>query len=344
MVLGAPVPHDDEQRLRVLVGLGVLDTAPEATFDRFVRLAAQLTGSPIACLTFVDRDRQWTKAAVGFAPGDVERRHAFCAHAILGAGVMEVEDAAADARFDAHPWVAGTPGVRFYAGAPLTFDRGRSVGTLCVLDTRVRPPLDPDARAALVDLAALCVVALEARQQSLALAFARDEVERLTLHDGATGAMNRRGLTDRLRLALALAQRTGSTVTATLIDLDDFAAVNERHGDRVGDEVLRSVARRLRDAVRETDLVGRVGADEFAVVLQATDEASAVVVAARLLAELGRPYEVAGATIELRASAGVATFPRDAEDLAGLLRAAGVALARAQRAGGGALAYVPDPT
>lgn len=320
----------------------MLDTPPESAFDRFVQLAARAVGAPMACLNFVDRDRQWTKAAFGIDAGTVDRRHAFCAHAILGAGVMEVEDAASDARFVGHPWVAGAPFVRFYAGAPL-IESGRSVGTLCVLDTVPRPPLAPEAREALVDLAAVCVDALRVRRLARELAEARAEVERLTTNDPLTGVLNRRGLQERRATALALAHRTGATVTATLLDLDDFAGVNDRFGQAVGDEALRMVAQRLRDAVRDHDLVGRVGGDAFTVVLQATDEAAAVVVAARLLADLARPHAVGDVVLELRASAGVATFPRDAEDLAGLLRAADVALERAKAAGGGAMAYVPEP-
>ena len=343
MSQGAPIPRDDDQRLRALVALAVLDTAPEPAFDRLVRLAARLTGAPIACLTFVDRDRTWTKAAVGIEPTDVARADAFCAHAILGASVMEVEDAASDERFTEHPWVAGAPFVRFYAAAPLGVGRGHAVGTLCVLDTVPRPAFGLEEREALLDLAATTVEALSARREQGELAAARSEIERLTTHDAMTGVLNRRGLTERLTMALALARRSATTVTVTLLDLDGFRDVNERFGHALGDEALRVVAHRLREAVRDHDLVARTGGDEFAVVLQATDEASAVIVAARLLADLARVHRVGGFRLELRASAGVATFPRDAEDLTGLLWAADVALARARSAGGGAMAYVPEP-
>ena len=339
----APIPRDDDQRLRALGELGVLDTAPEPAFDRLVRLAALVTRAPIACLTFVDRDRTWIKAAIGIEPTEVARVQAFCAHAILGAGVMEVEDAAHDGRFTDHPWVAGEPYVRFYAAAPLVVGRGHAVGTLCVLDTVPRPIFDAGERDALVDLAAAAVEALTSRRERSELVEARTEVERLTTHDGLTGVLNRRGLTEGLTTALALARRSGATVTVTLLDLDGFRDVNERFGHALGDEALRVVAHRLREAVRDHDLVARTGGDEFAVVLQATDEASAVIVAARLLADLARVHRVGGFRLELRASAGVATFPRDAEDLTGLLWAADVALARARSAGGGAMAYVPEP-
>ncbi len=342
MSQGAPVPRDDDQRLRALSRLGVETTGAEPALDRLVRLAARMLRAPLACLSFVGRDRQWVKSAVGFEAGEVARSEAFCAHAILGEGVMEVEDAEADPRFATHPWVVGPPRVRFYAAAPLLVEPGRAVGTLCVMDTASRPPLEPDERDALLDLAAACVSTLRARQLAAEVSFARSEIERLTSHDPLTGTLNRRGLTERLQTALALARRTDSTVTVTLLDLVGFAALNDRHGHAVADEALQVVGRRLVEAVRDHDLVERTGGDEFAVVLQACDEASAVVVAARLLADLARPHAVAGVTLALPACAGVATFPRDAEDLTGLLRAADSALARAKAAGGGALAYVPE--
>jgi diguanylate cyclase (GGDEF)-like protein len=336
---GAPVPRDDEQRLRAVAELGLADAAQRPGLERLARLAAQLAGTPIACVAIVERQTVWTAATHGVAPVVVERTNAFGAHAILATGLWEVEDAARDRRFAGHPWVAGAPFVRFCAAAPLAV-AGHAVGALVVLDTVARPRLADAEREALLDLAAAAAEAWSAR---LELATARAEIERLATHDVLTGALNRRGLTERLATALSLARRSGATLTVTLLDLDDFADLNERFGLAVGDEALRAVARRLLGAVREHDLVARTGGDEFAVVLQATDEASAVIVAARLLADLARVHRIGGFALELRASAGVATFPRDAEDLTGLLRAADVALARAQAAGGGAMAYVPDP-
>jgi diguanylate cyclase len=339
---GAPVPRDDEQRLRALAELGLPDPVQRPVLERFVRLAAQLTRTPIACISFVDRRTVWTAAAHGVAPIVVERAHAFGAHAILGVGVMEVEDAAGDPRFVGHPWVADAPYVRYCAAVPLVV-AGHAVGTLAVLDTVARPPMAAAGRATLLDLAAVVEEALAGWRGRRELAAAQAEIERLATHDVLTGVLNRRGLTERLATALSLARRSGATLTVTLLDLDGFGDLNERFGFAVGDEVLRVVARRLLGAVRDHDLVARTGHDEFAVVLQATDEASAVIVAARLLADLARVHRVGGFPLELRASAGVATFPRDAEDLTGLLRATDVALARARSAGGGAMAYVPDP-
>ena len=117
----ASIPYDDEARLRSLVNLEVLDTAPEAEFDALVKVAAMVCGVPISLLSLVDESRQWFKANVGL-PGvnETPRDVAFCAHAIHGDALFEVPDATKDARFADNPLVTGDPTIRFYAGAPLS--------------------------------------------------------------------------------------------------------------------------------------------------------------------------------------------------------------------------------
>jgi diguanylate cyclase len=138
-VIAAGLPHDEAERLARLRALTVLDSAPEPLFDSLARLAAQIAGTPIALVTLIDEKRQWFKANLGL-PGarETPRDLAFCAHAILGREVMEVADARTDPRFADHPMVTGEPGIRFYAGAPLSLPGGMRVGTLCVIDRAPR--------------------------------------------------------------------------------------------------------------------------------------------------------------------------------------------------------------
>ncbi len=163
----APLPADETQRLARLHELAVLDSAPEPLFDSLARLAAQITGTPIALVSLIDEQRQWFKANLGL-PGTHEtpRELAFCAHAILGRDVMEVTDARADPRFADNPLVSGEPGIRFYAGAPLVLPGGERLGTLCVIDRAPRQ-LDAAQRAQLAELAQAVVQGLLLRARAL---------------------------------------------------------------------------------------------------------------------------------------------------------------------------------
>lgn len=172
----------EQERLAALARYAILDTPPEEPFDRLARVTATLLDTPIAFLTIVAADRVWIKAAHGSAVSDVARELSFCTHALAQAGALVVEDATRDPRFRDNPLVAGAPGLRFYAGAPLTVPGGHRLGTLCALDTRPRTPT-PAQIDALVDLAALAVGALELRRESAerarAAAMARAERQRL---------------------------------------------------------------------------------------------------------------------------------------------------------------------
>jgi GAF domain-containing protein len=150
----APVPQDEERRLRALQQTGLLDTEAEERFDRYTRIATALFDVPIAMVSLVDRDRQWYKSRVGTDTRETGRDRAFCAHVILGDEVMQVPDALVDDRFADSPLVTGEPRIRFYAGAPLSLGDGSAVGTLCVIDHRARN-LDEGQLRLLSDLAKL---------------------------------------------------------------------------------------------------------------------------------------------------------------------------------------------
>lgn len=161
-----PTPRDEEARLKTLHALNVLDTAPEADFDDIVGLASDLCGAPISLVSLVDTHRQWFKAKIGVDAEETEREVSFCAHAILGRDLMVVPDATADVRFADNPFVRTTPGIRFYAGAPLVTSEGSALGTLCVVDHQPHR-LTLDQTRALRALAKQVSEHLELRQRTI---------------------------------------------------------------------------------------------------------------------------------------------------------------------------------
>jgi formate hydrogenlyase transcriptional activator len=164
----ARVVRDEAARLAALGAYEILDSPPERAFDDLVALAARICGAPMAAISLVDADRQWFKARIGLPLSQTARDVAFCAHAILGPGLMVVSDARADERFAANPLVTGEPGIRFYAGAPLHDPDGHALGTLCILD-RVPRELSPEQAAALEVLSREVVSRLELRRTSAGL-------------------------------------------------------------------------------------------------------------------------------------------------------------------------------
>ncbi len=130
------IPANEDQRLQVLQLYKVLDTSAEKSFDDLTRLAANVCETPISLVSLIDRDRQWFKSRYGLSATETSREVAFCAHAIMNNEVMVVEDALEDPRFSQNELVTGEPGIRFYAGAPLTVGENLNLGTLCVIDTK----------------------------------------------------------------------------------------------------------------------------------------------------------------------------------------------------------------
>ncbi|MBW4443395.1 MAG: PAS domain-containing protein [Plectolyngbya sp. WJT66-NPBG17] len=158
-----PISTNENERLAALHRYKILDTPPEAAFDRITTLAARLFQVPIALISLVDESRAWFKSCIGFGAREVSRDDTLCSFAVLTDEPLIIPDARKDDRFACNPFVQQESGVRFYAGAPLLSQDGFNLGTLCLLDTQPRDPLTPEQQATLVDLAAMVVDELELR-------------------------------------------------------------------------------------------------------------------------------------------------------------------------------------
>lgn len=169
------MPADEAERLADLRMLRLLDTRPEAEYDALTRLAAKVLGTEIALVSLVDADRQWFKASVGLAAQETSRDISFCGHAVAQNAMLVVPDARDDVRFAQNPLVVGSPGIRFYAGAPIYLAPDRPLGTLCVIDSRPRIPA-PDDLEALRLLADQVSALFRARRANLALIRERAEL------------------------------------------------------------------------------------------------------------------------------------------------------------------------
>lgn len=161
-------------------------------------------------------------------------------------------------------------------------------------------------------------------------------------HDALTDLPNRALLHDRVQQAVLHARRHNQHLALLLLDLNRFKEVNDTLGHHMGDMLLRQIAYRLCDAVRESDTVARLGGDEFAILLPETDHAGAATIAKKIRAVLDAPFGLEGHVFDVGASIGCAVYPNHGEDVSTLLRRADVAMYVAKRHGRDFVVYVAE--
>lgn len=312
-----PQPPDEPRRVAALHALNILDTAPEERFDRITRLAQRLFGTQMATVSLIDTDRQWFKSAQGLDEPENSRDVSFCAHAILTPETTVVPDATMDERFADNPLVLGDPNIRFYAGHPVSAPGGEPLGTLCVIDDKPWEEADFDAEA-LRELAAM----VEAEVASLTLA----------IGDELTGLANRRGFEMLGERLLAAARTLGLPLAVVYADLNNMKPINDRLGHETGDRAIAEVGKLLEETLRGSDLIARVGGDEFCAVLVDVTPESVKAALARVEAVLERRNADSDEEFDLSLSFGYETAePGDERPLWDLTAAADAAMLEAKR-------------
>ena len=270
-------------------------------------------------VTLVDRHRQWFKSAVGLSERETARSASFCSHAVALGGVLSVPDAMADSRFIDNPYVTGDPNIRFYLGIPLRTSGGAALGALCAMDRVSRTP-SPREIAILTDLADLVVEQIELRLAATT--------------DGLTGALQRMAFLGEAGRDVARAHRSRRPLSCLMIDADRFKAINDTFGHAAGDAVLRHIVAECREVLRGSDYLGRIGGEEFGIMLPDTGLDHAFAVAERVRERIaGSPVLVERDVIGATVSVGVSALSRDDDHVSALRRRADRALYAATLAG-----------
>ncbi len=301
-------PENEATRIQTLHALNVLDTESEERFDRLARLAKRLFNVPIALVSLVDINRQWFKSHMGLDACETSRDISFCGHAILGDDIFIVEDALLDERFYDNPLVLNEPRIRFYAGIPLTVSNNSKIGTLCLIDHNPHLFSEED-QSLLRDLGCMAEQELAAVQ--------------LATMDELTLLSNRRGFMVLASHSLNLCKRLHKPVLLFFFDLDSFKQINDRYGHAEGDRALTSFSQVLKEAFRESDVVGRLGGDEFVALLSNSNLAQSKQSLNRLAQLLETHNEREARDYSIRFSVGTIEFdPNQHQSIEDLLKAA----------------------
>jgi len=249
------IPKNEQVRLNTLRSLNILDTQPEERFDRLTRMAKRMFDVPIALVSFVDESRQWFKSSQGLNASETPRDISFCGHTILDNDIFCIPNALEDERFADNPLVINDPGIRFYAGCPISAPNGQKLGTLCIIDQEPRIFHKEDVLI-LAELTAMVEQEIVAVQ--------------LATMDELTDISNRRGFEMLAGQTLRLITRQKAAASLVLLDLDKFKFINDTFGHAEGDRALKIFADKLKETCRDSDIFARIGGDEFALFLPNT--------------------------------------------------------------------------
>ncbi|MDW8847429.1 sensor domain-containing diguanylate cyclase [Erwinia sp. MMLR14_017] len=245
-------PENEEERLKSLYMIDLLDTVDDERFERLTRIGKKLFNVSIALISLLDRDRQWLLACQGLNTRETTRDVSFCGHTIMQEGPFIVNDARLDERFHDNPLVTGEPFIRFYAGYPVHLPDGTVAGTLCLINSTPRDFSEDDV-ASLKDLAFIV----------------EDEFQviNMAMTDSLTGILNRRGFYRSGEKLFKELNRNAEPFNIIYFDLDKFKSVNDLWGHGEGDELLKIFSAQLKKHLSTKEIVGRLGGDEFAVLL-----------------------------------------------------------------------------
>jgi diguanylate cyclase (GGDEF)-like protein len=281
----------DPGRLATVRRTGLLDAGLQESLQRYTRLAAKLTGSPLSTVSVIDADRQYFSGAFGTELEQTPLESSYCKHPVADGTQLCVEDSWRDEILVKNGATFGL-GVRAYLGSPFSAD-GSPVGALCVIDDHARAWTEDD-RQIIEDLAFAVTADIELRLQAATQ-------EEMAATDPLTGLGNRRALATALRQM----RDDRGVAFVGMFDLDGFKAYNDTFGHPAGDDLLVRIADRFRRVCGPDDAMFRMGGDEFCMISPDRDNMLAA----------QRAIEDRGPGFCISASLGVANIPDDASDV-----------------------------
>lgn len=245
-------------------------TPMEERFERISRLGIRALGVRAAGVALIVDDTLWFKSIVGWRVTEVPIKNSLSQLMLDSGAPLIVPDTHKDLRCAKLPLVATGPKFRFYAGYPIRNANGEIIGTFCAFDTRPKKT-DETLAETLSDLGHLAereLLTTDLWNAQSQLVSKLGTARRQALLDTLTRVWNRRGGTELLELILQESESSHEKIAVVVVDIDNFKAVNDRHGHATGDQALRKIAASITASVRPDDVVSRFGGDEFVVILR----------------------------------------------------------------------------
>ncbi len=295
----------EQHRLFALKQLNLLDTPASESFDRITRMASQLFGLPIAAVSLTDEDRQWFKSRVGVDHREIPRYKACCGEVADTSAALVIPDLLeSDFYKDS---VLAQSGIRFYAGAPLMTRDGYALGAMCVLGTEPRTATEQEM-ATLHDLAAMVMSQIELQH-----AYGR--------LDPLTGLPNRNQFDEDMQdLARSKPGQQGFALFTDLVDIADLGPLQRVMGPSYLDDLAREASASLGAILPPGSRVYTLGASQYVHLLDASNEADALLEASTLREHLLGLQPGHAAAVMVRPAIGVAPFTFGAQAAEDVLR------------------------
>ncbi|MDH0745416.1 GGDEF and EAL domain-containing protein [Pseudomonas sp. GD03842] len=299
MADSAPIPFNEASRLSRITHMGLLSSASDDVLDHIVDMVALYFNAPIALVSIVSEHRQWFRAGTGLDEKETPREISFCAYSILSAEVLQVPDARHDPRFMDNPMVLGEPFIRFYAGVPLVTSDGLALGTLCVIDSQPRAPLD-------------------ARDITMLEMYGQLVMKRLNNLRNASYVDQPTGLFNRLRLEediLALANRGDYALVALdMVNPVFLDSLIKALGYSFAQELVRCMVDACREQLPADTALYKVSPTRIALLTQHTSPDHAEMLFRRLIKHFQRPLVCRNIPIQMELGIGVLPLGLECRD------------------------------
>ncbi|NIL20531.1 GGDEF domain-containing phosphodiesterase [Pseudomonas sp. AN3A02] len=286
---GAPIPPNEVERLKEVAKFCPPDSDYDDVFEKIVEMASAYFNAPIALISIVDKHRQWFKARVGLTETQTPREVSFCAYSTLDNSLLEVMDATLDARFKHNPLVTGPPHIRYYAGAPLTTEDGFTLGSLCIIDTVSRPPMNERDSAMLNGFAELVMMRIQGMRSR-------------NFIDQPTGLFNRLRLEEDIRQALKLKK----PCRVYAIDITSPKFLNDivkALGYSFAGDLVLAIKSRLQTLLPARCLLYKISPTRFGFILE--EEQTTEHICTSILTDFKKPVECHGIPILMQVGIGV---------------------------------------